>query len=114
MTAVIIIQLNRGQGAPTMELNSIGTPTFRCFQLITSGRHVQSTVLSMHLNSLQTFQVFGSKYDNRTLKMAGSLLLVSGCADMLGTILVVGLNLWCVQLAGVASAGHLYESGLQP
>jgi hypothetical protein len=94
MTAVITIQLNRGQGAPTMELNRLGTPTFRCFQIITSGRHVQSTVLSMHLDNIQAFQAFGSKYENRTLKMVGSLLLVSGCADILGTILVVGLNRW--------------------
>jgi len=94
MAAVITIQLNRGQGAPTMELNCLGTPTFRCFQLITSGRHVQSTVISMHLNNLQAFQVFDGKYENQTLKMVGSLLLVSGCADILGTILVVGLNRW--------------------
>jgi hypothetical protein len=94
MAAVITIQLYRGQGTPAMKLNCIDMPTFRCFQLVTLGRHVQSTVLSMHLHNLQTFQVFGGKYDNRTLKMAGSLLLVSGCADMLGTILVVGLNRW--------------------
>jgi hypothetical protein len=94
MAAVITIQLNRGQGTPTLKLNSTGLPTYRCFQLITLGRHVHSTILSMHLDSLQDFQVFGSQYDNQTLRTAGSLLLVSGCADMLGTILVVGLTQW--------------------
>ena len=104
MTAVIMIQLNRGQGNPTMELNSLGTPTFRCFQLITSGQHIQSKILSMNLDNLRNFQLFGSNYENRTLKRVGSLLLVSGGADVLGTILVVGLNEWAYGWLGLQVA----------
>jgi hypothetical protein len=48
----------------------------------------------MNLKNLQDFRLFGSNYENRTLKMVGILLIVGGCADILVTILVVGLNLW--------------------
>lgn len=100
MIAVTIIQINRGQGTDSIQLNKLGTREVRCFQLVTSGTRVQSRVLSMHLEVLDSFRMFGGEYENRALKTAGFLILISACVDVFGTILVVGLTEWAYAWLG--------------
>ncbi|KAJ2976403.1 hypothetical protein NUW54_g11571 [Trametes sanguinea] len=67
---------------------------YRCFQLITSGKHVQSAVLSTHLSNVREFNLFNSEYESRALHAVGAAMVVSGVIDIFAAILVVGLSDW--------------------
>ncbi|CDO69504.1 hypothetical protein BN946_scf184785.g9 [Trametes cinnabarina] len=75
-------------------LNRQATMEYRCFQLVTSGKHVQSAILSTHLSNVREFNLFNSQYESGTLQAVGAAIAVSGVVDIFATVLVVGLSNW--------------------
>ncbi|KAF8145254.1 hypothetical protein K438DRAFT_1872386 [Mycena galopus ATCC 62051] len=92
--ALGILQITRGQSSPTMVLNRLGDPHYRCLQVVLLGHHVSTAVFSFSLECLQSCHIFHSNYSNRTLQNIGTLILVSAAADLISTVLVVGLTTW--------------------
>ena len=94
IVAVCILQAARGQGKHFINLNRLATAEYRCFQLVTSGKHVHSSVVSTQLSNIRDFNLFDSKYDSKQLQFVGGAIIASGIIDVFATILVVGLNTW--------------------
>ena len=92
--ATALAQVRKGQGKREVELNDIQSSTYRCFRLPVLGSHVSTTLLSFHLNNLQGYQLFKATYEQSTLIVAGSMMLLSGILDMLSTVLIVGKTTW--------------------
>ncbi len=99
--AVILTQVARGQGKPLVQLNRTGSAEYRCLQVPTAGEHVVCEVLSFHLNNLGGFQVYGAKYEQPILRVAGAFVLVSGILDVVSTVLIVGLTTWAYPWIGI-------------
>lgn len=94
IVAVCILQAARGQGKRFVCLNRLATAEYRCFQLVTSGKHVRSAIISTQLTNIRDFNLFDSKYDSKRLKAVGGTMVASGMIDVFATVLVVGLNTW--------------------
>jgi hypothetical protein len=101
LAAVIVTQVARGQGKREVQLNRTGSPEYRCLQVPTAGEHVVCEVLSFHLNNLGGFQVYGAKYEQPILRVAGGFILVSGILDVVSTVLIVGLTTWAYPWIGI-------------
>lgn len=93
ITAICVLQTARGQGRRFMQLNGISAE-YRCFRLPSLGHHVQSVLLSTHLQNIRDFNIFQSQYESNAVKVTGGVILTSGIIDILATILLVGLNRW--------------------
>lgn len=91
--SVCVLQTARGQGRRFIHLNG-SSAEYRCFRLISLGHRVQSTIFSTHLQNVQEFNIFQSRYESNAVKVAGGIILTSGIVDIMATILVVGLNHW--------------------
>ncbi|KAI0721066.1 hypothetical protein C8T65DRAFT_254477 [Cerioporus squamosus] len=94
IVAVCILQAARGQGKRFVYLNRLATAEYRCFQLITSGKHVRSALISTQLSNIRDYNLYDSKYDSKQLQFVGGAMVASGMIDVFATILVVGLNTW--------------------
>ncbi|KAI9064459.1 hypothetical protein FKP32DRAFT_642311 [Trametes sanguinea] len=94
LTAVCVLQAKRRLNQRYIYLNRKASMEYRCFQLITSGKHVQSAVLSTHLSNVRDFNLFNSEYESRALHAVGAAMVVSGVIDIFAAILVVGLSDW--------------------
>ncbi|KAI0709265.1 hypothetical protein C8Q76DRAFT_742703 [Earliella scabrosa] len=94
VVAVCLLQVTRGQGKRYIYLNRLATAEYRCFQLITSGKHVHSAIISTQLSNVREYNLFGSKYECKQLKIVGGAMVASGMIDIFATVLLVGLNEW--------------------
>ncbi|KAL7283411.1 hypothetical protein ACG7TL_002841 [Trametes sanguinea] len=94
LSAVCVLQARRRLDKRYIYLNRGASMEYRCFQLITSGKHVQSAVLSTHLSNVRDFNLFNSEYESKTLQAVGAAMIVSGIIDIFATVLVVGLSNW--------------------
>lgn len=101
LVAVIMVQVARGQGKAEVELNRTGSPEYRCLQMPTLGENVTCEVLSFHLNNLSGFRLYGARYEQPVLRIAGALILVSGVLDVVSTVLIVGLTAWAYPWIGI-------------
>ncbi|OCT46519.1 hypothetical protein CLCR_01943 [Cladophialophora carrionii] len=99
--AVIMIQIARGQGKAEVQLNRTGSPEYRCLQMPTAGENVTCDILSFHLNNLNGFQLYGGRYEQPILRVAGAMILVSGVLDVVSTVLIVGLTAWAYPWIGI-------------
>jgi hypothetical protein len=99
--AVITVQVARGQGKAELQLNRTGSPEYRCLQPAAAGEHVVCEVLSFHLNNLAGFQLYGARYEQPVLRLAGGMILVSGILDVVSTVLIVGLTAWAYPWIGL-------------
>ncbi|KAI1795857.1 hypothetical protein LXA43DRAFT_1178377 [Ganoderma leucocontextum] len=100
-SAVCVLQAARGQGQRFIFLNRLATTDYRCFQLVVSGKHVQSVVLSTQLSHIREYNLFNSKYESGWLKAVGAAMVLSGIIDVFTTFLVVGLNEWAYPWLGL-------------
>lgn len=101
LTAVLILQIIKGQGKPEVELNLLQSTAYRCFTLPTSGEYVDSEVFSFHLNNLNDYKLYASNYEQPLLAVAGTLILTSATLDILSTVLIVGLTTWAYGWIGL-------------
>ena len=100
-SAVCVLQAVRGQGQRFVFLNRLASTDYRCFQLVVSGKHVQSVVLSTQLSHIREYNLFNSKYESAWLKAVGAAVVLSGVIDVFTTFLVVGLNAWAYPWLGL-------------
>ncbi|KAJ7280019.1 hypothetical protein C8J57DRAFT_1712071 [Mycena rebaudengoi] len=91
--ALGILQITRGQSSPTMVLNCLEDPHYRCLQVVVLGHHVSTALFSFNLECLQSCHIFHGNYGNRTLQNIGALILVSAVADLSSTVLIVAFSL---------------------
>ncbi|KAK4949704.1 hypothetical protein LTR10_011545 [Elasticomyces elasticus] len=96
-----MIQTARGQGKAEVQLNRTGSSEYRCLQMPTAGENVTCEVLSFHLNNLNGFQLYGGRYEQAILRIAGALILVGGVLDVVSTVLIVGLTAWAYPWIGI-------------
>ncbi|KAI0336562.1 hypothetical protein GY45DRAFT_412227 [Cubamyces sp. BRFM 1775] len=102
--AICALQVIRGQGTRYIYLNRLGSTEYRCYQLVTSGKHVQSAVFSTHLSNIREYNLFDSKYECGRLQVIGGAIVVSGVIDLFATVLIVGLNEWAYGWLGLQVA----------
>ncbi|KAJ6452508.1 hypothetical protein C8R45DRAFT_1193951 [Mycena sanguinolenta] len=100
VVALILLQMNRGQSNPALLLNRLSNPDYRC-QVVGLGHHVATALFSFHLECLTTCHMFGGNYDNNTLRTVGGLILISATADLVSTVLIVGLTTWAYPWLGM-------------
>ncbi|KAH9901409.1 hypothetical protein C8Q73DRAFT_244327 [Cubamyces lactineus] len=104
VVAICALQVIRGQGTRYVRLNRLGSTEYRCYQLITSGKHVQSAVFSTHLNNIREYNLFDSKYESGRLQVIGGAIVLSGIIDLFATVLIIGLNDWAYGWLGFQAA----------
>ncbi|KAI9778783.1 MAG: hypothetical protein M1839_007873 [Geoglossum umbratile] len=104
LVASLIVQVKRGQGSRYIELNTLHSTEYRCLTLSTLGENVSSATLSFHLNNLQGYKIYGSKYEQPMLAFAGVLILLSAAIDIMSTVLIVGLTNWAYPWIGLEVA----------
>ncbi|KAI0664783.1 hypothetical protein C8Q70DRAFT_12773 [Cubamyces menziesii] len=104
IVAICALQAIRGQGTRYVYLNRLGSTEYRCYQLVTSGKHVQSVVLSTHLSNIREYNLFDSKYECGKLHAIGGAIVMSGIIDLFATVLIVGLNEWAYGWLGLQVA----------
>ncbi|KAJ7614272.1 hypothetical protein DFH06DRAFT_1241400 [Mycena polygramma] len=100
-TALIILQITRGQSSPTMVLNHLGHPHYRCMQVVVLGHHVSTALFSFSLDCLQSCHIFHGDYSSHTLQKIGALIIVGAIADLISTVFVVGLTTWAYPWLGM-------------
>ncbi|KAL6253280.1 hypothetical protein RBB50_001003 [Rhinocladiella similis] len=100
LSAVSIVQIVRGQGKSEIELNRLESPEYRCLRMPTLGVNVICETFSFHLNNLSKYQLYGAKYEQPILSVAGALILASATLDVISTVLIVGLTSWAYAWIG--------------
>ncbi|KIW11633.1 hypothetical protein PV08_10935 [Exophiala spinifera] len=100
LSAVVTVQVVRGQGNPEIELNRLESPEYRCLRMPTLGTNVICETFSFHVANLTEFKLYGAKYEQPVLSVAGVLILTSATLDIISTVLIVGLTSWAYPWIG--------------